>query len=110
MSFILLGCSEFYNFCRELGLSTCNIDLKSTLLGRIENANLVSPKVGSIAVSRNENLRLEHIVRQCHEILEVYCAKGSIALILSNIFRSQSSGPFRLEMSCYFIKLVKLRH
>lgn len=38
-------------FRSELGLSTCNIDLKSTLLGRIEKSNLMSPKVGSITVS-----------------------------------------------------------
>ncbi|KAJ6634741.1 Cytoplasmic dynein 2 heavy chain 1, partial [Pseudolycoriella hygida] len=35
---------------KEIGQSTCDIDLKSTLLSRIEKSNLTCPKVGSIMI------------------------------------------------------------
>lgn len=41
-------------FYREMGVSTCNIGLRSTLLDRLEKSNLMSPKVGSIMVSKNK--------------------------------------------------------
>lgn len=52
VEFSLLTVAKVLPNFRELGMSTCDIVLKSTLLGRIESSNLVSPKIGSITVGR----------------------------------------------------------